>query len=264
MQPVSKCRLLIYGGNMNKLYRKSEIGFAVSWIIVYVVGASIADSVSETIGISKLITFVFLLLLSGIMIIWLGKNGLYTEYGLCRTGIPARLFLYYIPLLIPVSCNLWHGVTWNYPPLESALYFGSMLLVGFLEELIFRGLLFRAMSRDNVKSAVIVSSITFGIGHIVNLFNGSGAELIPNLCQVISAIFFGFLFVILFHRGKSLLPCILTHSLLNGFSTFADEANRKMSGQILDSVILIIFAAGYTIILLKTLPDADETQEETA
>lgn len=33
-----------------------------------------------------------------------------------------------------------------------------------------------------------MSSVTFGMGHIVNLFNGSGAKLVSNLCQVKYAI----------------------------------------------------------------------------
>ena len=52
-----------------------------------------------------------------------------------------------------------------------------MLCVGFWEEVIFRGLLFQAIAKDNIKSAVIISCVTFGIGHIINLFNGSGMDL---------------------------------------------------------------------------------------
>ena len=46
--------------------------------------------------------------------------------------------------------------------------------------------------RDNVKSAIVISSVTFGIGHIINLFNGSGMELVNNLCQIVFAIAVGF------------------------------------------------------------------------
>ena len=49
----------------------------------------------------------------------------------------------------------------------------SMLFVGVLEEVIFRGLLFLAMAKDSMKAAVIVSSVTFGMGHIVNLLSGA-------------------------------------------------------------------------------------------
>ena len=64
-----------------------------------------------------------------------------------------------------------------------------MINVGFLEEIIFRGFLFKMMKKDNVKSAIIVSSITFGIGYIVNLLNG--ADFIPSLLQVFYAIAIG-------------------------------------------------------------------------
>lgn len=63
-----------------------------------------------------------------------------------------------------------------------------MLCVGFSEEAIFRGLPFTAIAKDNIKSAVIISSVTFGIGHIINLFNGSGMDLVNNLCRIVFAV----------------------------------------------------------------------------
>lgn len=239
---------------MHRLYQKSEIWFAVAWIIVYVVGASAADGLSASLGLEKSVTLVFLAALSIAALAWLKRHALFAEYGLCSPTAPASAFLYYIPLLVLASCNLWRGITLNLSVAETLLYIGSMLLVGFLEELIFRGFLFRAMSRNDLKSAIVVSSVTFGIGHIVNLVNGSGAELLPTICQIVSAIAFGFLFVILFHRGGSLLPCILTHSCLNALSAFADESGLTPLSRIFTSALLTIIAAGYTLILLRTLP----------
>lgn len=43
------------------------------------------------------------------------------------------------------------------------------------------------MCRDHVNVAIIVTGILFGVGHIVNLFNGRGTELAANLCQVVYA-----------------------------------------------------------------------------
>ena len=119
--------------------------------------------------------------------------------------------------------RLWFGVKMNYSILETLFYFLSMIFVGFLEEIIFRGFLFKAMCKDNVKTAIIVSSITFGIGNIVNLFNGSGADIIPNICQIFYAMSIGFLFVIMFYRGKSLWPCIITHGVYNAVGVFANR-----------------------------------------
>jgi membrane protease YdiL (CAAX protease family) len=243
---------------MNKLYNKSKLKFALSWIINYVIGTSAADELSRLIGIEKIITVPFLFALCTIAVVWMKKNGLFAEFGLCRSKISAQKFLYYIPLIILVSCNFWCGVKMNGSWWEFALYALSMIGVGFLEELIFRGFLFKAMAKDGITSAVIVSSVTFGIGHIVNLFNGSGATLLPNLCQVVSAIAFGFLFVIIFHRGGSLIPCILAHQFINVTSFFANESAMDNTDRIIQSLVLCVIALAYTAALLKTLPKREE------
>lgn len=242
---------------MHRLYKKSEIGFAVFWIVAYVVGTGAADSLSRLLGMEKSVTLVYLLLLTAASCLFMKRHDLFRKYGLCKTDVSARRFLYYIPLALMVCCNLWLGVTWNMSVLESALYVLSMLLVGFLEEIIFRGFLFRAMAKDGVRSAIIVSAVTFGVGHLVNLINGSGADLLSNLCQVGYAIAAGFLFVILVYRGGSLWPCILTHSVLNALSAFAKEAPTA-GVEILTAVLLAAISLGYTGVLLHTLPRGDK------
>ena len=122
-----------------------------------------------------------------------------------------------------------------------------MLCVGFLEEMIFRGFLFNAIVKDGVKSAIIISSVTFGMGHIVNLLNGSGAELLPNLLQVMYAVAIGFAFVMIYYKTKSLLPCIVTHSLFNAASAFANKADITSQIRIVTSVLIAIIAGAYAL-----------------
>ena len=167
----------------------------------------------------------------------------------CKPQLPAAKLLFYVPLLVLLTANLWYGVRLNQSPLETLLYILSMFCVGFLEEMIFRGLLFQAMAKEGVKSAIIVSSVTFGIGHIVNLINGSGAELLPNLLQVMYAVAVGFAFVMIYCKTKSLMPCILTHSVFNGLSAFANEAAMTPQRQILSGVLLAVIAGGYALYL---------------
>ena len=181
---------------MKKLYVKSEIWFAVAWIIAYVVLASAGDNISADLGIDKIVTLPILIAMSAILYLFVRKNGLTEKYGLCKPQLSAAKMLYYIPLLVLLTANLWYGVRMNQSLPETALYILSMFCVGFLEELIFRGLLFRAMAKDGVRSAIVVSSVIFGIGLIVNLFNVSGAELLPNLLQVMYAVAVGFAFEI--------------------------------------------------------------------
>ena len=235
---------------MIHLYKKNGLLFAILWIVIYVISLSLADQFSASLGLQKSITAVVCALLTVILVLWMKNNNLFAEYGLCKPTIPARQLIYYIPLLAMASVNLWFGVTWNLSVPETICYIISMLFVGFLEEIIFRGLLFKEMCKDNVKTAILVSSVTFGIGHIVNLFNGSGADLFSNLLQVAYAIAGGFLFTILFYYSKSLWACIATHSILNALSVFAHESAKTPVMEILSAVALILISvlyAGYTI-----------------
>ena len=240
---------------MKKLYAKSEIWFAVAWIIAYVVLASAGDNISADLGIEKIVTLPILIALSAILYFFVKKNGLTEKYGLCKSQLPATKMLFYIPLLVLLTANLWYGVAMNQSPLETVLYVLSMFCVGFLEEMIFRGLLFQAMVKNGVKSAIIVSSVTFGIGHIVNLFNGSGAELLPNLLQVMYAVAIGFAFVMIYCKTKSLMPCILTHSIFNGLSAFANEAAMTAQREIISGILLAVIGGGYALYLTLALKE---------
>jgi len=243
---------------LKKLYAKSKIWFAVAWIIGYVVLASIGDNISADLGIEKIVTLPILIAMSAILYFFVRKNGLTEKYGFCKPRLPAAKMLFYAPLLVLLTANLWYGVALNQSPVETVLYILSMFCVGFLEEMIFRGLLFKAMAKNGVRAAIIVSSVTFGIGHIVNLFNGSGAELLPNLLQVVYAIAIGFAFVMIYVKSKSLMPCILTHSIFNGLSAFANEAVMTPQREILSGVLLAVISGGYALYLALIVKEEKE------
>ena len=99
---------------MTKIYRKSEITFSILWIVAYVVLSSLADQFSESVGVVKSVTAVLHVVMSLILFIWIRKNGLCEKYGFCRSGIPAKRFLYYLPLAIIASASLWGGVGLKY------------------------------------------------------------------------------------------------------------------------------------------------------
>ena len=209
------------------------------WIAVYCVFSLLANPLNWAIGIEYAASAGFCILQAIILFAFIRKNGLQKRYGLCKSPVPARRFLYYVPLMILASGNLWNGAAVNYTPAETACRIACMLCVGFLEEVIFRGLLFKAIARDNTRSAIVISSVTFGIGHIINLFNGSGMDLVNNLCQIVFAIAVGFLLVTIFYRGGSLIPCILVHSAINMLGTFANDAELTAEMQLLHIAALI-------------------------
>ena len=244
---------------MRKLYEKNELRFAIAWIVVYCVLQSLANPLNKAIGIGYAASAAFCILQTVVLFTFIRKNGLQQRYGLCRPSVPAGRFLagrflYYVPLLILASGNLWNGVAVNYAPAETACRIVCMLCVGFLEEVIFRGLLFTAIAKNNIRSAVVISSVTFGIGHLINLFNGSGMDLVSNLCQIVFAIAVGFLLVTIFDRSGSLLPCIIVHAAINTFGTFANDADLTTEMHLLHLAVLIVITVAYTLILTRTLP----------
>ena len=229
---------------MTKLFERHETIFCIMLIIVYILVNSYCI---QNFGIedyrSTIINTIFSLVLIIIMVIL--KRTSY--YGLTKVT-NLKEYLYFIPLFLIVSVNLWNGININNSINEIFFHILTMINVGFIEEIIFRGFLFKMMAKDNIKSAIIISSVTFGIGHVINLLNGT--ELITTLMQICYAISIGYLFVIIFYKSKSLIPCIITHSLVNSLSIFNVENSISLY---ISSVFLIIVPFVYAIYINKTI-----------
>ncbi len=232
---------------MKKLYEKSELAFAIVWIIVYVVLLSVADNFSHSLGFEKIITAPVSVLLALVLFLWIKKHNLSEKYGLCLFKGNWKNYLYFTPLLLIMTTNLWNGIAMNVSLEETALYILSMFCVGFIEEVIFRGLLFKAICKSNQKQAILISSITFGIGHVVNLLNG--ADILSTILQICYASAIGFLFTIIFYKGKSLMPCIITHGIVNSLSVFSVQGTQMLN--IVTSVVLCVISFGYALWILK-------------
>ena len=222
---------------MKKFLEKNELFLSLFLIILYVV---INSYCMQNFGLysykSSIINTVFSIFLIILMIVL--KRTSY--YGITKVK-NLKEYLYFFPLLLIISVNLWNGINISNKANEIVFYIITMLNIGFIEEIIFRGFLFKMMAKDNVKSAIIVSSITFGIGHIINLFNG--ADVILTLFQVVYAISIGFLFVTIFYKSKSLIPCIITHSLVNALSVFnIDNTLSMYIAPIFLTIVPIVYA----------------------
>ena len=231
---------------MKKLYQKNELTFALAWIAIYVAGTSLAEALSETAGVFKLFPAVFHAVMTGYMLYWLKQNGLFEKYGLFLPRYRIGRALFFIPLVLIAGYKLLFSPAPRYSAEGTLFFVISMMCVGFLEEIIFRGFLFRAMEKDNLKRAIIISAVTFGIGHIVNLLNGQ--NLFDTIGQIVFAVIVGFALVILAYKGKSMVPGILFHGIFNSLSAFSNEEAQfqALGGRDAAAVILI---AGRAVIL---------------
>ena len=254
---------------MKKLYQKSELYFALVWIGLYVVVMNIAlqfcggfdDLAGKTVP-QLLIPVVCVVALAAASTAWVLRSGLSEKYGFCAFRGNAKQFLFFIPLIVVSCINLKNGLGLNAPLAVSVLMAVQLAVAGYVEEIIFRGFLFRAMEKDNLRTAIIVSAITFGAGHIVNL--GNTADTLSVLLQVCYAIAIGFMYTLVVYEGGSLWPCIVSHMFVNGSSTFALEQGPFSNlvgvvfGQastdlvsICSSALIIIVSGGYALWLRK-------------
>ena len=231
---------------MKKLFEKHEVLFCILLIIAYIVINSFCiNNFGQASLEGAVINTAFSLCLVALMVAL--KSTAY--YGLRKAENPKK-YLYFMPLAIIVSVNLWTGFNISNTSSEILFHVLTMVNIGFIEEIIFRGFLFRMMAKSNVKSAIVVSAITFGVGHIINLFNG--AELLPTLLQVAYAASVGYLFVIIFYKSKSLVPCIVTHALVNSLSIFNVENTVSMY---VAPIFLIIIPLAYAFYINRKVKE---------
>ncbi len=205
---------------MKKLYEKNELLFAILWIVAYVV---IAGTVRGNFGDESVIMTAVLAVFAVGIFAFVKLSHLEERYGLCKWKGKAADYWLFIPPLILMTGNLWRGIGMEYSGAAQIFAVVSMLLTGFIEEMIFRGFLFRfLLKKDPAPVAITISAVTFGIGHIVNLFTGQTS--LETVIQVFYAIAWGFIFTVVFYKSGSLLICIIAHSLNNAFSKFNAES----------------------------------------
>ena len=221
---------------MKKLFKKYETAFCILLIVIYIM---INSFCLNNFGINNYKSVIVNTVFSIGLLCLIVKLNRVKYYGLVSVKNKKK-YLYFLPLLLIISVNLWSGININNTKSEILFYILNMFNIGFIEEIIFRGFLFKMMEKDNVKSAIIVTSVTFGIGHIINLLNG--AEFVSTLFQIMSAMSIGYLFVIIFYKSKSLIPCIITHSLFNALSVFYVENSISIFINLFLIIVPFIYA----------------------
>ena len=80
--------------------------------------------------------------------------------------------------------------------------------------------------------------------------------LLAELVQVFFAILIGFMMVLIFYYGGSLIPCIVFHSANNALTGFSAEGGMDpQTEMILNLVLNVVVLGGYLLYLVKVLPN---------
>ena len=124
--------------------------------------------------------------------------------------------LFIIAIGIKTNWNIYNSVN-IYTLL---LFFTSVILVGFLEEFVFRGAIFPLLMRSfrkkkqNILLSALLSSMLFGLIHYINLFSNPD-NIIGISSQVFLAFAMGVYFCGLFLRTNNIIIPAVIHGMVN-------------------------------------------------
>lgn len=200
---------------MRKLQDTKPIWHAMIWIAIYIVAVNVGDALSELFGVPNSATVLVLVALSAALLLYLRGGDRLAFYGVRRPRPGTmRSTLYFAPLFAIAFLQYVKGVDSRLDLRDILLACALMLAVGFVEELLFRGFLFRAiLAKKNLTRAIIISGVTFGVGHVVNILRGY--SLAEQLVQVVAAIVIGIALAYCVALTGSILPGVAFHALFN-------------------------------------------------
>lgn len=154
--------------------------------------------------------------------------------------------LYFVPLVVVALCSFAGGLEVSEPVFLLANLFLT-LGVGFTEEIYFRGIICNVWKSKSIKSSVVISSVLFGVLHIMNVMGGAGiAETILQICFAFA---YGVIMAVIFVDTSSIWPCILLHAFHDfcGFIT----ADGPIERAIIVGGIQFIVLLGYCIFMIR-------------
>ncbi|MBQ4802526.1 CPBP family intramembrane metalloprotease [Aquimarina sp. MMG015] len=228
-------------------------------------------------GIKSYQTHTFLnigsnLLLILVSIVLIQNNGISEIAGIKRTKLK-RWYLLLFPLVYLVLLNGLSIDEMDREPLISNILVFAIysLSIGFAEELSLRGFLQSYLikhlgtTKRNIVLSVLISSLFFGLLHLINFDNGFYGEL----SQVMYATFIGVMFGVLLVITKRIYPLIIIHAIIDfvgDFDTIGLNINNTTSeSSSLESATLIALLVSpcllYGVSLIRKYPLQDNIEE---
>ena len=141
--------------------------------------------------------------------------GWWKVVGFRATEKPGDLWFFIIPFL-PLIVNLIPGsqVDTLFRLVE---ILAITLMVGFVEEAFFRGLMLNALKAHGFWRAAIITSVLFGLTHAMNVLTGK--TVAEDAAQIFYAMAIGFAYAGLVLKKGILWPLVLAHFLID-FTNF--------------------------------------------
>lgn len=241
---------------MRRLFKKSELGFALVLIAVYVIGFGNAGVLFDDPVPNYAAQIVVGVVLVAFIVGFACKNGLRTYWGLVPFEGSWRKMLWFVPLIVVATENIWSGFGMREDGMAATLLgIAAIGVLGpILEELTMRSILFRAIGRKSGVRAFVICTVTFGVGHLANI--AFGRDVMRTLLQVGYALCIGFCLMAVLHTGRSLLPGIVMHALFNSLSFVGHVEEAAGTAADYASVALMcVICLAYGVYLLRAYAD---------
>jgi membrane protease YdiL (CAAX protease family) len=120
--------------------------------------------------------------------------------------------LYFLVPFIPMIINFVPGVeVTSLRQLTQIL--AITLMVGFVEEAVFRGLMLNALKTHGPWKAAIITALLFGLTHALNVLTGK--NIVEDAAQIFYALAIGFAYAALVLQKGILWPLVLAHFLID-------------------------------------------------
>ncbi|GFP75538.1 CPBP family intramembrane glutamic endopeptidase [Clostridium fungisolvens] len=228
---------------MKKLYERKAVLHSLVWLAIYLVLNTITDNIAGALNIDfNVVTAIPNLVLATICFYYLKSTGIAKDIGLLTKPTEKNsVMLYYIPLLLLPFLSLIYGVNTSLSAINIVLMLAMYISVGFMEEIIFRGLMFKALVKKwNRYVVVAFISCTFAIGHIVSMVAISQSTT-DTILQIINAFVVGFMFMVVILASGNLTICIITHILYNFIANISMVNSTHVEIIVVTTVITILY-----------------------
>lgn len=122
------------------------------------------------------------------------------------TASPMATFLNLVSQLFSENeiSNAIFDISENIPVWLGVIVIG--FLPGFIEETIYRGIVYQAFRKYSIMAGIVISALSFGLMHM-------------NFNQIMYAVYLGAVFALLVEATGSLASSMILHMIFNGFNT---------------------------------------------
>ena len=228
---------------MKTLYATKAVLHSLVWLAIYLVLNTITDNIAAARAIDfHMVSAIPNLALAIICFWYVKRTGIAEEIGLATKPTErASVMLYYLPLLVLPFMNLLYGINTSLSAVEVALLLAMYSGVGFMEEIIFRGLMFKALDKKwNRYVVVAFISFTFAIGHIVSMA-AIGQSSIDTVFQIVNALVVGFMFMAVILASGNLTICVVAHILYNFLANISLVGKTRTEVVVATTVITTLY-----------------------